>query len=580
MLNLGTDSEEISTTTREGKVQKRILDERLKVRWKSSVFFGIWLELGDGVGVRGLGEMVVVDEFFLRERARSGGELKNKRRFDNNQKDNRVQQPPYKRQNVGREGMVRAYTSSNEKNGYAGPLPYCNKCKLHHEAPCIVKCGKCNKAGHMTKDFMNVVATIATQRAPVVNQRVPTCFECRRQEHYRNQYPKLKSQTRGNKAGKKTNKARGKAYVLRGGKANPDSNVITGTFLLNNYYASMLFDSGVDRSFVSSTFSALLDVTPSTLDVSYVVELANGRVAETNTVLRGYTLGLLGHPFNIDLMLVELGSFDVINGMDWLANHHAVIVCDEKIVRIPYGDEVLIVQGDRSGKEKKSKLSIISCTKTRKYINKGCQIFLAQDFLEVFPEDLPRLPPTRQVESQIDLVPDATLIARAPYRLAPSELQELIDDLFDQLQGSRVYSKIDLRSGYHQLRVREEDIPKTAFRTCYGHYEFQVMPFGLTNSPTNKKEHEEHLRLILRLLKKEELFLKYCQAYDEADSKSVKFDWSEKAEAAFQFWEDIRGKFLSRFKEIVGGVKVDFDIVFWSLPVHKKFLGVMVWYDN
>ncbi|GJS03453.1 putative reverse transcriptase domain-containing protein [Tanacetum coccineum] len=121
---------------------------------------------------------------------------------------------------------------------------------------------------------------------------------------------------------------------------------------------------GVDRSFVSTTFSTLLDITPDTLDVSYVVELVDERISETNTVLRGCTLGLLGYPFNIDLMPVELGSFDVIIGMDWLANHHAVIVCDEKIVQIPYGDEVLIVQGDRSDKGKKSKLSIISCTKT------------------------------------------------------------------------------------------------------------------------------------------------------------------------------------------------------------------------
>ncbi|GKB96554.1 putative reverse transcriptase domain-containing protein, partial [Tanacetum coccineum] len=361
----------------------------------------------------------------------------------------------------------------------------------------------------------------------------------------------------GNKNG--VGEARGKAYVLGGGEANPDSNVVKGTFLLNNYYASMIFDSEADRSFVSTTFSTLLDITPDTLDVSYAVELADERISETNTILRGYMLGLLGHPFNIDLMPVELGSFDVIIGMDWLANHHAVIVCDEKIVRIPYGDEVLIVQGDRDRKREKSKLSIISCTKTQKYIERGCLIFLAQvtkkeiedkseekrledvptvrDFLEVFPKDLPGLPPTRQVEFQIDLVPGSAPMARAPYRLAPSELQELstqlqelsdkgfirpssspwgapvlfvkkkdgsfrmcidyrelnkltvknryplprIDDLFDQLQGSSVYSKIDLRSGYHQLRVRDEDIPKTAFRTRYGHYEFQVMPFGLTN---------------------------------------------------------------------------------------------------
>ncbi|GKD99208.1 putative reverse transcriptase domain-containing protein [Tanacetum coccineum] len=114
-----------------------------------------------------------------------------------------------------------------------------------------------------------------------------------------------------------------------------------GTFLLNNCYASMLFDSGADRSFVSSTFSDLLDVAPSTLDTSYVIELADGRISETNVVLRGCMLGLLGHSFDIDLMPIELGSFDVIIGMDWLAKYHVLIICDEKVIHIPYCESLV-----------------------------------------------------------------------------------------------------------------------------------------------------------------------------------------------------------------------------------------------
>ncbi|GKE98722.1 putative reverse transcriptase domain-containing protein [Tanacetum coccineum] len=232
------------------------------------------------------------------------------------------------------------------------------------------------------------------------------CYECGRPGHIRKDCPKLRNLNRGNKTrsnsenktGNQTgcNKARTKAYAIGGGGANPDSNVVIGTFLLNNCCASMLFDSGVDRSFVSSTFSALLDVAPSTLDT-------------------------------------KLGSFDVIIGMDWLSKYHAVIVCDEKIVRIPFGDEVLIVRGDDYDGKSKSKLNIISCMRTQKYIQKGCQVYLEQvtskktedqskekqledvpiiqEFLEVFPEDLPGLPPARKAEFQIDLVPCAAPVA-------------------------------------------------------------------------------------------------------------------------------------------------------------------------
>ncbi|GJR38899.1 putative reverse transcriptase domain-containing protein [Tanacetum coccineum] len=501
----------------------------------------------------------------------------NKRRMESNSRDNHGQQPPFKRQNVSGYNVARSYTAgNNERKGYVGPHPLCNKCRYHHVGPCTVKCNNGKRVGHQTRDCKFAAAVPNTQRASLGNQQGVICYEYWRPGHVKRECPKLTNQNHGNRVGNKTgnhtrgNEAAARAYAIGGGGANPDSNVVMGTFLFNNCYASMLLDSGADRSFVSSTFSALLDVAPSTLETSYA-----------------------------------------------LAKYLALIVCDEKVVRIPYGDEVLIIRGENF--DGGSKLNIISCTRTQKYIQKGCQVYLAQvtfkkaedkseekrledvsiirEFLEVFPEDLSGLPPARQVEFQIDLVPGAAPVARAPYRLAPTKMQELstqlqelsdrgfirpssspweapvlfvkkkdgsfrmcidyrelnkltvknrypllrIDDLFDQLQGSRVYSKIDLRSGYHQLRVREEDIPKTTFRTRYGHYEFQVMSFGLTNAPAvfmdlmnrvckpyldrfvivfindiliyskSRKEHKGHLKLILKLLKEEELYAKFSK---------------------------------------------------------------------
>ncbi|KAK9077950.1 hypothetical protein SSX86_002007 [Deinandra increscens subsp. villosa] len=309
---------------------------------------------------------------------------------------------------------------------------------------------------------------------------------------------------------------------------------------------------------------------------------------------------------------MPLGSFDVIIGMDWLSQNRAELVCFDKIIRIPRPDgQFLLIHGDKPS----GGLKLMSCTKARKYLRKDYPAFLAhimevrdkelgiedipvvRDFPEVFPDDIAGLPPVRQVDFRIDLVPGATPVAKSPYRLAPSEMQELakqlqelsdkgfirpssspwgapilfvkkkdgslrmcidyrelnkltiknryplprIDDLFDQLQGATCFSKIDLRSGYHQLRVAEEDVHKTAFRTRYGHYEFTVMPFGLTNAPAifmdlmnrvckpyldkfvivfiddiliyskSKVEHETHLRLVLELLKKEQLYAKFSK---------------------------------------------------------------------
>ncbi|GJX21954.1 putative reverse transcriptase domain-containing protein [Tanacetum coccineum] len=263
----------------------------------------------------------------------------------------------------------------------------------------------------------------------MVDQAVPKgndCFECRAPGHFKRDCPKLKNKDKGN------GNAQGWVYAVRNAEKNGNvsrnlsSYVVTGTILLNNRYASILFDTGADRSFISTAFSSRIDIAPTPLENSYDVELADGKIVGIDTVVRGCTLNFLNHPFNIDLMPVELGSFDVIIGMDWLRRCHAVIVYDEKLVRIPYGNETLIFRGDKSNNDKESRLTIISCSKAQEYMPKGCQIFLAQIsakkeedksegkqlkdvpivqyFSKVFPEDLLGLPPARPVEFQIDLI--------------------------------------------------------------------------------------------------------------------------------------------------------------------------------
>ncbi|GKE42961.1 putative reverse transcriptase domain-containing protein, partial [Tanacetum coccineum] len=193
--------------------------------------------------------------------------------------------------------------------------------------------------------------------------------------HFKRDCPKLKNNNRDNQGG--NGNAPTKVYAVGHAGTNPESSIVTGTFLLNNRYASVLFDTSVDRSFVSTAFSSQIDITPSTLDHYYDVELANGRIIRLNSIIRGCTLNFLNHPFNIDLMPVELGSFDAIIGMDWLVKYQAIIVCAEKIIRIPWGNETLIVHGDRRNRRNKARLHIISYTKTHEYMLKGCPVFLA-----------------------------------------------------------------------------------------------------------------------------------------------------------------------------------------------------------
>ncbi|GKE71506.1 putative nucleotidyltransferase, ribonuclease H, partial [Tanacetum coccineum] len=378
--------------------------------------------------------------------------------------------------------------------------------------------------------------------------------------------------------------------MLGAEEARQDPNIVTGTFTLNNHFANTLFDSGADDSFVSTTFIPLLGIEPSELGFRYEIEIASRQLVEIDKVINDCKLEIEVYVFDIDLISFGHGSFDVIIGMDWLSNYKAEIICHEKVVRIPLPDgKVLRVLGERPEEKARFLMSAKASDKKQE------EIVVVRDFPEVFLNDLSGLPPFWEIEFRIELIPGAVPIAKSPYRLAPSELEELsgqlkelqdkgfirpssspwgvqvlfvkkkdgsfrmcidyrelnkltvknryplprIDDLFDQLQGSQFFLKIDLRSGYHQLRVHEDNILKTVFRTRYGHFEFTVMPFGLTNVPTvfmdlmNRvcrpyldkfvimfiddiliysntwEEHVEHLRLVLELLKKEKLYAKF-----------------------------------------------------------------------
>ncbi|KAJ0588955.1 putative nucleotidyltransferase, Ribonuclease H [Helianthus annuus] len=530
----------------------------------------------------------------------------------------------------------------NKGKGYMGTLPKCDTCQRHHSGQCrLRKCESCGKNDH-SKDTCwagtgagrggnrgygngngnhqqggNGGSGGNGNRGNFANQdgsgnrnqnntqggngngRVPGCFNCGDVGHFKRECPKL-------------NQARGRVFNIGAREARQDPNVVTGMFPINQRVASVLFDTGADYSFVSLEFKKMIGLTASKLDIPYSIELANGKLVEANEVVRGCVIELGGDEFTLDLLQVELGSFDVVVGMDWLSSNKAEVVCQEKTIRIPMTDgETIAVHGEK----RDTPLRIISCLKARKCLQKGCVAFLAhivdkeavepriedipvvKEYPEFFLEDLPGLPPQRQVEFHIDLVLGVAPVAKAPYQLAPSEMQEVstqlqelldkgfikpsfspwgapvlfvkkkdgsfrmcidyrklnklttknryplprIDDLFDQLQDSSFYSNIDLRSGYHQLRIQEESNPKTAFRTRYGHYEFLVMPFGLTNVPAvfmdlmnrvckpyldkfvivfiddiliyskTKDEHEHHLRAILELLKKEKLYAKFSK---------------------------------------------------------------------
>ncbi|XP_040940144.1 uncharacterized protein, partial [Gossypium hirsutum] len=328
----------------------------------------------------------------------------------------------------------------------------------------------------------------------------------------------------------------------------------------------------------------------------YDVQVTNplGQSVVVNLICHNCPLKVKGCDFPADLMLLPFREFDIILGMDWLMKHDAVVNCREKRISLKCqtGDIVLVESGNLD--DMLEQLSVVN------------------EFMDVFPEELPGLPSDREVELVIDVLPGTAPISVTPVKKKDGSLRlcidyrqlnkvtiknkyplPRIDDLFDQLKDATVFSKIDLRFGYYQLKVNECDVPKTAFRTRYGHYEFLVMPFGLTNAPAafidlmnrifqsyldrfvvvfiddiliyskTESEHAQHLRIVLQILREKQLYAKFSKC---------------------EFWLHEVG-FLGHIVS-VDGIRVDpskvSTVINWKTPKNvtevRSFLGLAGYY--
>nr|ABF95974.1 retrotransposon protein, putative, Ty3-gypsy subclass [Oryza sativa Japonica Group] len=450
-----------------------------------------------------------------------------------------------------------------------------------------------NNTGNRGNDNRNVVARPAAtsvQNQPVRKEqgsKPVICFNCGDPGHYADKCPKprrVKNVPAPNNSNVPAPKARVNHVAAAEAQNAPD--VVLGTFPVNSIPATVLFDSGATHSFLSKSFASKHGMEVVSLGRPLLVNTPGNQVFSTQ-YCPSVTIEIEEVPFPSSLILLESKDLDVILGMDWLSRHRGVIDCANRKVTVTNSNGEIVSFFASSPKSHGVVLNQVTLQ----------EIPIVQDYPDVFPEDLPGMPPKRDIEFRIDLVPGTNPIHKRPYRMAANELAEVkkqvddllqkgyirpstspwgapvifvekkdhtqrmcvdyralnevtiknkyplprIDDLFDQLKGATVFSKIDLRSGYHQLRIREEDIPKTAFTTRYGLFECTVMSFGLTNAPAffmnlmnkvfmeyldkfvvvfiddiliyskTKEEHEEHLRLALEKLREHQLYAKFSK---------------------------------------------------------------------
>ena len=594
-----------------------------------------------------------IEKMKLEEKEKSVGEKRKENPTINNYQGNNFKRPnnggSYSNNNNnynnrGNQGGNRG-NSSNGKRERIHKCPWCTN--NHPGKDCQgnkVTCNKCGRLGHRAYECFTKDANGYQNRGNNGNQNHPNGngqqnqnrFGNNNRNGYNNQNRGFQNNQNGNQGnrgqfnrqqghqhnngannnGASTNthnaNAPGKLYVMNGQEAANASNVVTGTFSINSTPIKVLFDSGATYSFISvNAVKRLGLLNPRVIDVP--IAIPSGISVTCKRIYDDVRVTIEELEFSSNLIEFELGDLEVILGMDWLKKYKAKIDCEAQKVHLKGSNGKKVTY--RKIKEPKG-VNVISVMQLAKYIKKGNPLYfcsvqkideqkelgiedipVVQEFHDVFPEEIPGMPPKREVEFSVDLVPGTSPISKAPYRMAPIEMNELktqlgellqkgyirpsaspwgapvlfvkkkdgslrlcidyrelnqvtiknkyplprIDDLFDQLSGAGVFSKIDLRSGYHQLRIAEKDIPKTAFRTRYGHYEFTVMPFGLTNAPAlfmdlmnrvfhsyldkfvvvfiddilvyskSKEDHVEHLRLVLSTLREHKLYAKFSK---------------------------------------------------------------------
>ncbi|XP_015081239.1 uncharacterized protein LOC107024791 [Solanum pennellii] len=408
----------------------------------------------------------------------------------------------------------------------------------------------------------------------------------------------------GGRGGSQFEGGRSHCYAFPGRpKVEASDVVITGIIPVCHRQATVLFDPGSTYFYVSTYFAPSLDILCESLDLSIRVSTPVADSVVVDRVYRLCTITLMGYDTHADLKVLDMIDFDVILGMDWLSSYHAILNCHAKAITLAMpGIPIVEWRGSLSHPPK----GVISFLKAHQLVQRGCLAYLAHirdtsietpmlesipvvsESSEVFPINFPGLPPNHDIDICIDMEPGTQPIFIPPYRMAPAELKELKHQLQDllskgfirpSLQGASVFSKIHLRSGYHQLKVRVEDIPKISFRTRYGHYEFLVISFGLTNAPAafmdlmngvfrpyldsfvivfiddiliysrTKEEHEYHLRIVLGILKEKKLYAKFSKCYYQRfvegfssisspltrlTQKEVIFQLSDECEVSFQ----------------------------------------------